>query len=322
MTNVAAIIIGRNEGERLVACLASLGQDFGRVIYVDSGSTDGSVAAAQTAGAETIDLDISVPFTAARARNAGIDALKAGVEPDLVQFLDGDCILDHAWLAPAIAFLAGKPDIAAIFGRLRERFPQTSIYNRLCDTEWDAPIGEATACGGNALIRWDALKAVGGYNPGLIAGEEPEMCLRMRREGWKIWRLDAEMALHDAAITKFSQFWNRTKRTGYAFAEGAAMYGSGPERFGIAGTRRAIIWGLMLPFAIIMSVLLFGNWALSLLLVYPLQVVRLAIRDGADQGAWERAALLTIGKFAEALGVVTFMWRRLRGRQAKLIEYK
>lgn len=322
MTNVAAVIIGRNEGERLIACLASLEQRFGRVIYVDSGSTDGSVVAAQEAGASIVELDLSVPFTAARARNAGIDALKVGNRPDFVQFLDGDCTLDKTWLDEARAFLVGKPDIAAICGRLRERFPQTSIYNRLCDAEWDTPIGEANACGGNALIRWDALEAVCGYNPDLIAGEEPEMCLRMQRNGWKIWRLDAEMALHDAAITKFSQFWNRTKRSGYAFAEGAAMYGNGPEKFGVAGTRRAIIWGMIIPIALILSVLLLGKWALSLLLVYPLQIVRLAFRDGADQGAWERAALLTIGKFAEASGIATFIWRRLRGRQAKLIEYK
>ncbi len=320
--SAAVVIIGRNEGQRLVACLASLGQHFERIIYVDSGSTDGSVAAAQQAGADVIDLDTTQPFTAARARNAGIEALKEGSAPDLVQFLDGDCVLDENWHDQAISFLQNKPDIAAICGRLRERYPEKSVYNRMCDAEWDTPIGQTMACGGIALIRWDALDAVGGFNPALIAGEEPEMCLRMCRLGWKIWRLDAEMARHDAAITKFSQFWKRAKRSGFAFAEGAAMYGGGPEKFRVSETRRALIWGAFLPILTILGILVFGGKALGILMIYPLQIIRLAVRDGADRFAWERAALLTIGKFAETQGVLTYFWQRWCGRQAKLIEYK
>jgi glycosyltransferase involved in cell wall biosynthesis len=70
--DIAAIAIGRNEGERLVRCFASLQGRVGLIVYVDSGSTDGSVAAAQDSGAEVVALDLSVPFTAARARNAGL----------------------------------------------------------------------------------------------------------------------------------------------------------------------------------------------------------------------------------------------------------
>lgn len=322
MTRVAAVIIGRNEGARLVDCLASLGDQFDRVIYVDSGSTDGSIVEAVQAGAEVVDLDTSVPFTAARARNAGIDALKTGITPDLVQFLDGDCVLDATWVGKARDFLADHPKVAVVCGRRREKFPEASIYNRLCDAEWNTPIGEAAACGGDALMRWTALEAVDGYNPALIAGEEPEMCLRMRRAGWTIWRLDAEMTLHDAAMTRFSQFWNRAKRGGYAAAEGAAMYGAGPERHGVAQTRRAVLWGIGLPLAVLMAIFIFGSWALALLLIYPLQITRLALRKGGNRTAWEQAGLLTIGKFAEAAGVLTYHWRHWRGQQAGLIEYK
>ena len=227
--------------------LASLGQDFARIIYVDSGSTDGSVEAARNAGAEVVVLDTDRPFTAARARNAGIAALKTGRVPDFVQFIDGDCVLNPDWTAKALAFLYQEEKVAAVCGRLRERFPEVSIYNRLCDEEWDTPIGEAKACGGIALMRFKAFQDVNGFNPDLIAGEEPEMCLRMRRLGWKIWRLDAEMALHDAAILRFGQFWKRARRGGYAYAQGAAMYGRAPERHGVAGVRRILIWGAMIP---------------------------------------------------------------------------
>lgn len=68
---VAAVAIGRNEGARLVACLESMVGRVDPIIYVDSGSTDNSVAEARARGAEVVELDMSIPFTAARARNAG-----------------------------------------------------------------------------------------------------------------------------------------------------------------------------------------------------------------------------------------------------------
>src|ERR1700733_8869724 len=68
------VVIGRNEGQRLITCLQSL-SDATAVIYVDSNSTDGSVKAAQDRNINIIELDLSVPFTAARARNAGFTRL-------------------------------------------------------------------------------------------------------------------------------------------------------------------------------------------------------------------------------------------------------
>lgn len=326
MTNsrfdIGAVIIGRNEGERLVSCLASLGDDLTRVVYVDSGSTDGSIEVAQQAGAQVVTLQTDIPFTAARARNAGIAALGQGTAPEFVQFIDGDCALDPDWIDTAARFLAGNPAVAVVCGRRRERFPDASIYNRMCDAEWDTPIGETTACGGDALMRWTALDAVDGYNAGLIAGEEPEMCLRMRRLDWKIWRLDAEMTLHDAAMTQISQFWKRAERAGHAAAEGRAMYGTGPEKHGVAATRRALLWGLAVPLAILLGALFIGPAAFWALLIYPLQVVRLALCEGGTPFAWQQAALLTLGKFAELRGVWAYHWRKWRGQQAQLIEYK
>ncbi|MDX8353103.1 glycosyltransferase [Cognatiyoonia sp. IB215182] len=319
---IHAVAIGRNEGQRLIACLESLQGQTERIVYVDSGSNDGSVAAAKDRGVDVVALNMDSPFTAARARNAGIAALAEGSPPDFVQFIDGDCVLDPAWLDAASAFLQENPDVAVVCGRRRERFPEKTVYNRMCDAEWDTPIGEASACGGDALMRWDALQAVDGYNPGLIAGEEPEMCLRMRRLGWKIWRLDAEMTLHDADMSRFGQFWKRASRAGHAAAEGQAMHGRGPEKHGVAATRRALLWGIAIPLVVICLIVLVGPLALWLLLVYPLQVVRLALRDGNSRFAWEQAILLTLGKFAESQGILTYYWRRWRGHQAQLIEYK
>ena len=48
----------------------------------------------------------------------------------------------------------------------------------------------------------------------------------------------------------------------------------------------------------------------------------MALRDGATRSSWERAWLLSIGKFAEVLGVLEFHIRRVVGRPRGLIEYK
>lgn len=313
---VGAVAIGRNEGKRLIRCLRSLLPVAGRVVYVDSGSTDGSVAAARELGVEVVELDLSVPFTAARARNAGLRRLAEGQLPPLVQFVDGDCELQPGWLSAATAFLDENPDVAAVCGRRRERHPEATPWNGLIDREWDTPVGAARACGGDALMRTQAVDAAGGFDPRLIAGEEPELCVRLRQAGWRIWRIDAEMTLHDAAMTRFSQWWRRSARAGHAYAEGAAMHGRAPERHYVGRLRRALLWGLALPVAALAGALV-TPWALVLLLVYPVQILRLSRREG-----WDRAVFLTLGKIAEAQGALGYAWRRLTGRTGRLIEYK
>ncbi|KIN77942.1 glycosyltransferase family 2 protein [Sulfitobacter mediterraneus] len=312
---VAAVVIGRNEGARLIACLAALEGQVDQVIYVDSGSTDGSAEAAQSRGALVVALDMTQPFTAARARNAGLEKVAEGVE--FVQFLDGDCALRKGWIDTARSFLEGHPDVAVVCGRRRERFPDASVYNRLIDREWDTPVGQALACGGDALMRVAPLRDLGGYRDSLIAGEEPELCVRLRQAGWQIWRLDAEMTWHDAEITRLSQWWKRSQRAGHAFAEGAALHGAPPERHWVAESRRALIWGAVLPLSILLLALLISPWALLLLGIYPLQILRLSRHGGL---AW--AALTTFSKFAEGLGVVQYHLRRMSGRKSEIIEYK
>ena len=313
---IGAVIIGRNEGARLVACLASFPAWVRPLVYVDSGSTDGSVAAARAAGAEVVALDMSVPFTAARARNAGFAQLLALGGPGFVQFVDGDCRVQPGWLEAAVAFLDARPDVGVVCGRRREVHPEASIWNRLCDAEWDTPVGEARACGGDALMRVQAVQEVGGYDARLIAGEEPELCVRLRQAGWKVWRIDQEMTLHDAGMTRAGQWWKRTRRGGHAFAEGAAMHGGPPERHWVAETRRALLWGAVLPL-VAMAGMVVTPWAALLLALYPVQVLRLSRRMG-----WERGLFTVLAKFPEAQGVLEYHWNRLRNRRAGLIEYK
>ena len=312
---VDAVVIGRNEGARLAACLQSLIPQVRRVIYVDSGSSDGSETVARASGARVVALDMALPFSAARARNAGLAAL-ADDPPQFVQFVDGDCEVVGNWVAVALAGFAEHPEAVVICGRRRERHPEASVYNRLCDAEWDTPIGEALACGGDALMRFAAVQAVGGYDAGLIAGEEPDLCLRLRRGGGQVWRIDAEMTLHDATMLHFGQWWRRSKRAGHAFAEGAARYGHAPERHWRRETQRALLWGIGLPLGGAIG-LLITPWGGLILLAWPLQMLRLS-RSMGSAGAF----FSVLGKLPEGLGALSYYWARLRRRRVGLIEYK
>ena len=321
---LGVVVIGRNEGERLRRCLASVAAPGTLVIYVDSGSTDGSVEVAVSLGAGVVRLDLERPFTAARARNEGVRRLQA-LAPGLefVQFVDGDCEVVADWLRKAAAFLDQHPEVAAVCGRRRERFPERSIYNLLCDLEWDTPVGEAKSCGGDVLMRAAALRQVVGYRDDLIAGEEPELCVRLRAKGWRIWRLDAEMTLHDAAMTRFGQWWRRCLRAGFAYAEGVRLHGAPPERHWVRESRSAWVWGLGIPLVVALLALVAGTIAWWGLAVYPLQVARLAGRlPGRAWIRWARAFFLVVGKFPEMLGQMKSWMLRARRRHAVLIEYK
>lgn len=310
---VDAVVIGRNEGARLLACLTALRGRVRQVIYVDSGSSDGSMAAARAAGARASALDMSVPFTAARARNAGLAALRDD-PPEFVLFLDGDTQLQPGFLPAALEAFSAHPKAVVVCGRRRETAPGASVYNRLIDREWDTPVGLALTCGGDALMRHDPVAQVGGYDATLIAGEEPDLCLRLRARGGEIWRIDTEMTLHDAALSRWPQWAKRSQRAGHAFAEGWARHGFahwGRE------TVRAVIWGAALPLIIAACIAISPAAAALGLAVYPVQWLRLCQKGGA---AW---ATVTLGaKFAEARGVLGFGVGWIRGKKRGLIEYK
>jgi glycosyltransferase involved in cell wall biosynthesis len=318
------VVIGRNEGDRLRACFKS-NSPATPLVYVDSGSTDNSTTLAREFGAEVIDLDLRQPFTAARARNAGFQRLRE-VFPTIkyVQFVDGDCVICPTWLDHAVAFLESHDHICAVFGRRRERYPERSVYNQLCDLEWDdVPIGEAGECGGDVMMRVDALAAVGGYRADLIAGEEPELCLRLQRAGWIVWRIDAEMTLHDAAINRLTQWGRRTTRNGYALAQGAALHGAGPERYRAQASRRTWLWGFWAPWVGIALIIAFGPIGAVFYLIYAVQFFRLLLRNkGSLRERALRSFFQVVGRFPESFGQLKYLRDRIFNRQTRLIEYK
>jgi len=321
---IGIVVIGRNEGSRLITCLKSAFKASNQVIYVDSGSTDGSVATAMKLGAFVISLEMSRPFTAARARNAGAQKLLEKYKAiEYIQFIDGDCEFYGEWLGAAMQYLITSPKTAVVAGRLRERYPEKSLYNKLCDIEWDTEPGDTKACGGIMMICREAFKRIDGFNEHLIAGEEPELCVRLRQAGWNIHRLSDDMAKHDANIHHFSQWWKRVQRGGYAFAEGASLHGAPPEKHWVTERNRAWVWAVVIPLNL-MVLAYFSPWSGLLgLMIYPLQVVRTA-RHHQHLGSfkWKYSSLLILGKFAEIVGQLKFYKNKLLNTKAKIIEYK
>jgi GT2 family glycosyltransferase len=322
--SIGVVVIGRNEGERLIRCLDSVSGKADLIVYVDSGSKDDSVAMSRARGVSVVELDMSTPFTAARARNEGFRRLLDDrPNLDYVFFVDGDCEVVDGWLKTASQFLDQRQDVAVVCGQRTEKYPERSIYNMLIDMEWKVPAGETKFCGGDALMRVDAFQKAKGYRSDVICGEEPELCFRLRQAGWLIWCLGEHMTVHDAAIYHFSQWWMRAVRTGYGYAHGAVMYGSQPERLCVRECRRSWGWGFYFPVMTLILAVSFGWWALLLLLVYPLRVLRISLRgEYSARQNWSRAVSLVVCQFAEFLGQLKFTFYRLRGAQSRLIEYK
>ena len=320
---IAAVVIGRNEGQRLVTCLKSLIGKVDHIVYVDSGSSDTSIHEASILGVDTLSLDMSMPFTAARARNAGAKYLLTKYTGlNYLQFIDGDCEMQPEWIDNAYRFLEDHKNYAVVCGRRRERFPEHSIFNHWCDIEWNTAIGDALACGGDALIRRESFQQCNGYREDVIAGEEPEMCFRFRQNGWKIRRLDVEMTLHDAAITKFSQWFKRTMRSGYAFTLGYSIHGQSKERYWAKECRSIALWGVLAP-GIFLLGMLFNPLFCLMLVLYPIQIIRVFSRATTlNMSGFLWASGIVLGKVPEAIGQIKCLTDKVNKKTSIIIEYK
>jgi GT2 family glycosyltransferase len=329
-TDVAVVVIGRNEGARLDRSLASASRY--RTIYVDSGSEDGSPDRARAAGAEVIELELAGGYSAARGRNAGIIQALADPAIRYIQVLDGDCALDPDWISTGAAALDGDPGLGAAFGQLRECDPDLSIYSWMCDVEWAVPAGPAGVFGGSVLFRAAALRATGGYRAGMIAGEDPDFAIRMRAAGWRLLCLAATMATHDSSMTRFSQWWRRTMRAGHAFAELADRHRNSPLHSFARNELRILFWAGVVPALFFGGLLLaamgHSRWGLlapGAVLLVAAQILRVALYERRHHPfgrAWALSLFLAIGKYAEMIGLMRYHFDQRFLRRGRLIEYK
>ncbi len=319
--NIGVIIIGRNEGERLARAFQSIKPIGVRAVYVDSASTDDSVKRAEHHDVPVVELGTDKPLSAARARNAGFQWFKENV-PGIryLHLLDGDCDLAPNWLEIAIRKLKERDDLAVVTGRLREKDWDRSVLSRLSDIGWYLRPGDIMSCGGIVTMKADVFVEVGGFDEDLIAGEEPEFYKRIRGAGYKLTCLEEKIGEHDGDIRGFGQWWTRTVRTGFSYAN-AAEWGRW-ER----ARRSLIFWGGLLPGLIILSSFLATPLFATLLsLLYPIQILRIFVKLNIPYSSNDRllfAFFCILSKFPEFLGFLKYHYAKTFGKKQEIIEYK
>ena len=327
---VSVVVIGRNEGQRLAACLLSVKSTHHfdgelELIYVDSDSKDGSPELAERLGAKVLRVKPQRP-SAALGRNAGWRASTGSY----LLFLDGDTLLHPDFINAALRAI-NSPEIAVVWGHRRETYPEHSWYNRVLDLDWIYPAGVSEFCGGDALMRRDVLEQVGGFSEDLIAGEEPELCQRIRAQGKVILHIDQPMTRHDLAMTRFQAYWKRALRAGHAYAEVSQRMKATAFPLWVNDCRRnavhATVLLMLLVGASALSLISRDLWPyLGLLLSYALLILR-----SAYKARWKSDSPVTLllyglhSHFQQipiACGQISYWYHRFRNQQQRLIEYK
>ncbi len=326
---VSVVIIGRNEGQRLQRCISSVHEACWGTLrhdiwYVDSRSTDNSLAQAQAQGAQTLVLPAG-PMCAAKARNLGWQSA-AG---EFILFLDGDTELHPDFVNQALAALADS-SLCAAWGHRRESNPQQSLYTRVLDLDWIYPPGITPYFGGDVLVCRSALAQVGGFDATLNAGEEPELCARLRAKGWKILHIDAPMTRHDLAVRSFKAYARRCYRSGIAYAEVTHRMQTLGDALWQHEARRDLVHGLLYVTAPLLLVLAFALHVLAGVLLAALGlavVLRSAWRcraraDGHVLLALQYALHSHVQKIPAFFGQLA--WKRAHARRQRLalVDYK
>jgi GT2 family glycosyltransferase len=326
---VGIVVIGRNEGQRLILSLQSMQASQCPLIYVDSGSSDNSPNVANSLADIVHPLDPSKPFSAARARNEGFKLLaKTFPSVRYVQFVDGDCIIAPGWLDAGLKAMQEDESRAVIVGHLEESYPEKSVYNRLCALEWKSPTGDMKnfgALGGISMVRKDVFTALNGFKENVIAGEDSEFGVRLSLAGYKVTKIDHHMATHDANMTKFSQWWTRAVRAGHAIGQRAGLNGHTAAKDCVQERKSTLFWGVFLPVLALLLLIPSKGFSLLILLAYVLlafKVFRYRKKLGESAGdAWVYAKFIVLGKFANGIGIVKYFINRLK-KQYAIIEYK
>jgi glycosyltransferase involved in cell wall biosynthesis len=323
------VVIGRNEGQGLARCLESIQQVRGvtirEVIYVDSDSTDGSPELASRYGATVIKVHPERP-TAAIGRNAGWRRAAS----ELILFLDGDTVLHPDFPLAACYALSLDASIAVVSGHRREIHPEQSVYNRVSDLDWVSPTGFSEFCGGDALMRHKALLETGGFDEGLIAGEEPELCRRMRARGYRILHIDHPMTGHDLQILHWSQYWKRATRTGHAYAEVSERFRDSDDPLWTSERNGNLIRGgfWIVSFAAAIAA---GFWYGPVSITLWLALLLLLSLRSAWKARWKTRntfTLLVYGihsqlqQFPICVGQLKYELDKIRRKRSRLIEYK
>jgi len=216
--SAAVIIVNWNGRDYLRVCLESLRAqthpDF-RIIVVDNGSTDGSLAmlAEEYAEVQVEALGENTGFVIASNRGAAL-----APDADVLVMLNNDTEAEPGWLLALTQALEARPEAGAAASKMllfdrREVlhaagdimdpgfFPQNRGVWEKDEGQYDDDIRVFGPCGGAAAYRQQVWRALGGFNARLFMYlEDVDLAWRMQKAGWKtVFAPDARVYHHLSA---------------------------------------------------------------------------------------------------------------------------
>lgn len=209
-----AVVVNWNGEALLPRCLSALGRSTHPVhaVVVDNGSADESAAAvAAHPSVEWLPLGRNTGF--ATANNAAFRrALGAGAR--WIACVNPDVEVAPDWLARLVAAGEAEPVAGALGGTLLfahdpSRVNSTGLvldrWGRVFDRDFGAPLAALArpdgpvkgVTGGAVLLRAQALREVGLFDPGYFAYyEDADLAFRLARGGWRSWYVAGARAVH------------------------------------------------------------------------------------------------------------------------------
>jgi len=332
VTGVIVIGHDRNSPE---AAIRSAG-DGCAIVFVSIGGDKEANAIARQAGAIVVDENEQALSTGGRARNAAYRQLKK-IAPHIkfVQFIDAECALDPDWIGAAQKFMNRRAEVAIVEGWLTSASEKSLDHLIVADQTRHAINGETqTTIGGSALMSTEKFEAVGGFRGDLLTSETADLCIRLRRRGGHIWRLEDTMMMCNPSRSIRKGWWSSAVKRGYQNAYSVSLHGGPPERLGVMGVARAVFWGFLFPAAVLSAAILGAAGAAmfspltsaplvaGLVLgfggaVYVAKILAATVRHGIfAPSSWSFGYCTVIGRFAEFFGVMNFWLGAKRPRRA------
>jgi len=196
-----AVVVPNWNGRRwlpgLVASLEAQTRAPDRVLVVDNGSSDDSVAWLRERAVPVLALGRNTGF--AVAANRGIEAV---ADADLVALVNTDVELEPDWLERACGRLEADASLASVATKMvllaapgtiddagdvlrRDGVAEQRGHGRPDGPRFSSPGEVFSACAGAAVYRRSAVLAAGGFDERLFAYlEDVDLGLRLRLAGW------------------------------------------------------------------------------------------------------------------------------------------
>jgi glycosyltransferase involved in cell wall biosynthesis len=204
--DLSIVVPAFNEALELPALLRSLESVQSslrcEVIVVDNGSTDDTAAVARSFNAKVVRSERA---TVANARNVGT-AVATG---KLVAFLDADIVVTDSWTNEVVRLAKTEQLGREITGDVCDIGVMPSWLEKV----WFQPMYRRGAGkylnSGNLLVRRSDFLEVGGFNAGLVTGEDVDFCVRATGKGIAVVARRALHVYHNGYPRTLAGFFRR-----------------------------------------------------------------------------------------------------------------